>query len=55
MFDVKAYLKGEEFENVEFDFKEVVSHKNYETWAKEISTFANGRGGRVFFGIEGVR
>lgn len=51
MFDFKAYINGEEFENTEFDFKEIVSHKNYETWAKEVVAFANGKGGRVFFGI----
>ena len=51
MIDFNAYIQGEEFETKEIEFKESVSHKNYETWAKEVTAFANTEGGRIFFGV----
>ena len=52
MFDFGAYIHGEEFETLEIEFKETVSHKNYETWAKEVAAFANTCNGKIFFGVE---
>jgi len=50
--DFKNYINNEEFETKKYEFKEIVSHKNYEKWAKEITAFANTAGGKLFFGID---
>lgn len=50
--DFKQYINYEEFESKKIEFKEIVSHKNYEKWAKEIVAFANTDGGKIFFGID---
>ena len=50
--ELKDYLKGQEFEAKQFEFKEMVSHKNYERWAKTFSTFANSDGGKILFGVD---
>ena len=46
--DFKQYVNYEEFESKKIEFKEIVSHKNYEKWAKEIVAFANTDGGKIF-------
>lgn len=50
--NIKEYLNGEEFENKSIEFKEIVSHKNYEKWLKEVAAFANTSGGIILFGID---
>ena len=50
--DFKEYINYEEFETKKIEFKEIVSHKNYERWLKEIAAFANTDGGKVFFGVD---
>ena len=50
--DFKEYINYEEFETKKIEFKEIVSHKNYEKWLKEIAAFANTDGGKVFFGVD---
>ena len=50
--ELKDYLKGQEFEAKQFEFKEMVSHKNYERWAKTFSAFANSDGGKILFGVD---
>ena len=50
--DLKQYINYEEFENKYFELKEIVSHKNYEKWAKTITAFANTEGGKIFFGVD---
>lgn len=50
--ELKDYLKGQEFESKQFEFKEMVSHKNYERWAKTFSAFANSDGGKILFGVD---
>ena len=50
--ELKDYLKGQEFEAKQFEFKEMVSHKNYERWAKTSSAFANSDGGKILFGVD---
>lgn len=46
------YINYEEFETKYYEFKEIVSHKNYEKWAKTITAFANTNGGKLFFGVD---
>ena len=48
----KEYINYEEFETKKIEFKEIVSHKNYEKWLKEIAGFTNTDGGKVFFGVD---
>lgn len=48
----KEYINYEEFENKRIEFKEIVSHKNYEKWLKEIASFANTEGGKLYFGVD---
>ncbi len=50
--DFKSFVNYEEFESKKFEFKEIVSHKNYEKWAKTIVAFANSDGGKIFFGVD---
>lgn len=50
--ELDGYFEGQEFESKNFEFKEMVSHKNYEKWAKTISAFANTDGGEIFFGVD---
>lgn len=50
--ELDGYFEGQEFESKNFEFKEIVSHKNYEKWAKTISAFANTDGGKIFFGVD---
>ena len=47
----KNYRKSIEFESTDVEFKEIVSHKNYEKWAKTFVSFANTKGGDIYFGI----
>lgn len=50
--DFKKFVNFEEFESKKFEFKEIVSHKNYEKWAKTVAAFANTDGGKLFFGVD---
>lgn len=50
--DFKQYVNYEDFENKHFELKEIVSHKNYEKWAKTIVAFANTEGGKIIFGVD---
>ena len=47
----KDYKKNIEFESIDIGFKEIISHKNYEKWAKTFAAFANTEGGLIYFGI----
>lgn len=49
--DFNSYLEDGKFESVNCEFKELVSHKNYEKWAKTFVAFANTEGGVIFFGV----
>lgn len=50
--DIRDFIDGEEFESKKYEFKEIVSHKNYEKWAKTFVAFANTEGGKIFFGVD---
>ena len=50
--DFKKFVNFEEFESKKVEFKEIVSHKNYEKWAKTVAAFANTDGGKLFFGVD---
>ncbi|MFA6780042.1 MAG: ATP-binding protein, partial [Paludibacteraceae bacterium] len=38
-------------ENTTCDFKEQVERKQFKSWLKSVSAFANGFGGSLFFGV----
>lgn len=40
-------------ETTECDFKVAIETKKPKSWLKSVSAFANGVGGRLFFGVDG--
>ena len=38
-------------ENTTCDFKEFLERKQFKSWLKSVSAFANGLGGSLFFGV----